>query len=433
MTTAFGTTAAALQIAGQLYSFVNLILEKWEDKKALRVHCKDADRYIGYLKQWETTMTTDVAQACHDVRSKLELLVTEIKNLQTRRWFVKAVTCLKLYDPKFRQEVAHSLIEFLFRMSVYTQESVQGMDKKLDDMTKRMEKLQIAGEALKDVPDVEAHRIGLQNVMDGLSNDIQQLTTEIAGIRKELRILDLRVPQIQKAIIDDGQLTRERIKESTREIIQHRDSMTRLEAEILPIEWYDELDPSKKRKFRIWLLDNPLEDSDFTGPDAQYNGLELSAVRLNDSYDDIMSKPHIADDVDCNIREKKRCRVDDVSPYIALAKRGNNVEELREYVPPAMRKLLSELPIEVRKQLLKDARTHSQESWYDYLNRAIKRNASTLQDLHILKDMERAILALHAEKLEVTLGIFMRHKVNDIEALYQVEINIKRYVFIKTS
>jgi hypothetical protein len=267
--------------------------------------------------------------------------------------------------------------------------------------------------------------------MDGLSNDIQHLTTEITGIRKELRILDLRVPHIQKAIIDDGELTRERIKESTREIIQHRDSMTRLEAEILPIEWYDELDASKKRKFRLWLLDNPLTDSDCTGPDAQYNGLDLSAVRLNESYDDITSKPHLADDVDRDIREKKRRRINDVSPYIALAKRANNVEELREYVPPAMQKMFSELPKEVRKQLLKDARTHSQESRYEYLNRAIKQKTSTLQDLHILKDMERVILALHAEKLEVTFGIFMRHEVNDIEALYQVEINIKRYAFIK--
>jgi hypothetical protein len=173
-------------------------------------------------------------------------------------------------------------------------------------------------------------------------------------------------------------------------------------------------------------LDNNSDDADGSRPNAEYEGRDLSSVRQNETIETVYTKKHITDDVDDLIRDRKRRRVDDVSPYFGLAKRGEHFEELREYMPPAIRERYKDISHDIRRQALQIARRIGQEHYYVVLDRILQQKADTLPKLSAVEDMERAMLATYAEKLSVTLGFYQRHTIDDRTYLSRLRVNISR-------
>ena len=134
--------------------------------------------------------------------------------------------------------------------------------------------------------------------------------------------------------------------------------------------------------------------------------LELSSFHLHHTYDEILSIRHIADDVDEDVREKKNLRIDVLDPYIGLAKKGDFLEELHEYVPSAIvQQFQNILPYESQIEALHIVRTLSQEYRYFILNQILPTKVYSLPKFHILEDMKCAMLT---EKLSIiTLGFVM--------------------------
>ena len=93
-------------------------------------------------------------------------------------------------------------------------------------------------------------------------------------------------------------------------------ALTRIKSEILPkasnFIWYDGFD--SKPKHRLWSLESREKTRPF--PVADFSGIEVSFKRILDSYEEITSKCHVADDVDEDVREQNRRRVSDIEPYI---------------------------------------------------------------------------------------------------------------------
>ena len=108
------------------------------------------------------------------------------------------------------------------------------------------------------------------------------------------------------------------------------ESIARIKAEVLPnsesVIWYD---TERGQGSRLWSLDQAPTDDEAPEPIAQYNGLELLSIHL-DEAEKIYTKRHIAENIDEAIRKGKRRRTTDVQPYFGLAKRGEYLEELRE-------------------------------------------------------------------------------------------------------
>ena len=135
----------------------------------------------------------------------------------------------------------------------------------------------------------------------------------------------------------------------------------------------------------------------------------------------------MADEIDDDLRYKKRRRTFEISPYVGLAKRGNVLEELREYVPPKMRERFDRLSPERQIEALRIARTLSQEYRYLVLDRILD-NVDTISDLSLVEDMERAMLAVNAEKLKVSLGFALEQTVENVDFVYKLQVDITRYV-----
>jgi hypothetical protein len=208
------------------------------------------------------------------------------------------------------------------------------------------------------------------------------------------------------------------------------ESAIRRKAEILPktspIIWYDGSTPETKPQFRLWSLDHPASQT--PAPDGMLGGLELSSFRLRHTYDETLSIRHIADDVDEDIREKKNLHVGVLDPYIGLAKKGGFLEELHEYVPSGMvEQFQNTLPYESQIEALRIVRTLSQEYRYFILNQILQTKAYSLPKLHMLEDMERAMLALQAEKLNIILGFAMERTFQNVDFFHKFNVAITRY------
>jgi len=70
----------------------------------------------------------------------------------------------------------------------------------------------------------------------------------------------------------------------------------------------------------------------------------------------------------------------------------------------------NELPREAQLEALRVARSLSQEYRYVILDQIVQQKAHTLPEIHLLEDMERAMLALHSNKIEATLGFLFPYK-----------------------
>jgi len=250
------------------------------------------------------------------------------------------------------------------------------------------------------------------------------------------------LPQLEQAVLKEGRATRESIIESTGTIIQHLDkvvkrldvteSLVRIKAEILPtssnqLGWYDETNAGIKPDFKLWCLDQA-SGEEHLEPCALYEGLELSSFRLNCGLDNLLTELNTAEEVDGAVRVSKSHSASNVSPYVGLAKRGDSLHQLHEYIPLFLKESFHQIPRAVQKDVMRVARALSQEYRYMILDRIIKEKAYTLPKLHLLENMERAMLALHAEKLKVTLGLFLDQALDDgPPLLYQLRIQTSRY------
>jgi hypothetical protein len=143
-----------------------------------------------------------------------------------------------------------------------------------------------------------------------------------------------------------------------------------------------------------------------------------------EAVENVYGKRHIADDVDQHIQERKRQRVNDVSPYFCLAKRGNHFEELREFIPPDMQAFFNRLPTDVRRELVRSSQRFGQESQYAFYDQICRQKAITIPQIHLLEDLERAMLACNTEHLDVTLGLFVPHVIDNRTYLYKLHVNI---------
>jgi hypothetical protein len=181
----------------------------------------------------------------------------------------------------------------------------------------------------------------------------------------------------------------------------------------------------------LWSLDEPRGDEHTIKPVARFNGIELSSTSSIEPIEEIFGKRFAADELDQNISRIKRRRTKDVSPYVSLAKKDQHLQILREYMPPAIvEKIEKEVPKEVRQAALSMTRRLSQEYRYHLYNRIIKNHCFSIPKLAVLEDLERGVLALQADKLQITLLFLIESSTEyNITDDYEMCINISRYVF----
>jgi hypothetical protein len=83
--------------------------------------------------------------------------------------------------------------------------------------------------------------------------------------------------------------------------------------------------------------------------------VDLSCVPVENTYDKLLAKRYLAGDMKGEIGAYKRRRKSDISPYVGLRKHGNDLEELREYVPAPLcsPKAVANIPEDVLRQVLR--------------------------------------------------------------------------------
>lgn len=386
----------------------------------------------------------DVALACRDLHQNLENIIKGIEGLKRRKRLTKVATCLKLYKEEVREKFADALDEFRFRMCAESQKSVVQIDEKLQEMTKTMEDLQITARTLTIDSGAEAVVARIQERMVTLSEEIRKLQISAHETRRELQELQRASAsiksQFERTLRHDSNITRETIKQSTAQVINHVNNVVQGEKNIEKIRleyvpqpssliWYDAI--GGKPEFRLWSLDEALHNDDRSEPVAQYGGTELSSVRLNETVESIYAKRHIADDVIDHVNEQKRRRISDVSPYFAIAKRGDYLEELREYMPPSVvDQFFGDVPRDVQLEVLQISRRLGQEYRFAVLDQIMRQKANTLPKLHMVENLERAMLALYAGKLSVSLGFYVEHTIDGANYLFDLCVNVSRYFIV---
>jgi hypothetical protein len=351
-----GATASALQIAVMICTFGNRVLEKPKDSKALRTLCTDLHRYVDYLKQWELVTKDEASAACQNLRQKLQSIIEEVERLPHRKIPMKTIHCLKLYTPEFRAKFSDALREFKFRICSESHKSINEVEEKLAEMTTGMQELQITSKTLNNLPGMEASIAKVDERIKELSYEIKSVTEALGNVQSTLNELKIvETGQIKDAIASDGDVTRACIHEFTTKIVNQLDaisdrldlneSVTRIRTEILPnnqpLVWHNESTFESHQHFKVWSLDYDLSNAtEQPRPDVAMNGLELSSSRLSDDYDGIVTRRSMADEIDDDLRHKKRRRIFEISPYVGLAKRGNVLQRCEKGLidsPPDVR------------------------------------------------------------------------------------------------
>jgi hypothetical protein len=86
-----------------------------------------------------------------------------------------------------------------------------------------------------------------------------------------------------------------------------------------------------------------------------------------------------------------------------------------------------QVPLDSQKQALAVVNSLTQEYRYLFVDRIVRQKLLTLPKLYLMEDMERAMLALHAEKLRARLQVIVPYKAPDKKVLpYDPEIEITR-------
>ena len=81
-----------------------------EGHESAPVISEDSQKYIKQLQIWESNFGEDAQNACHDLRTKLQSVVSDIEELNGKNILVKAATCLRLYNADFRKIMFANLI-----------------------------------------------------------------------------------------------------------------------------------------------------------------------------------------------------------------------------------------------------------------------------------------------------------------------------------
>jgi hypothetical protein len=306
------------------------------------------------------------------------------------------------------------------------------------ELTGKLKELQITAKTLEALPET--------------NNTISRVEAEIASVSEKIRAIERAIDAVQKQLQDvqqsfaasivdvvtscvekDGGITRDKIDE----VIEHlnmNDSTTRISAELLsarePVSWYGEGETSP---FMLWSLDGSMDENGETvKPTARFNGLELSTTSSARTIDDIFGKRHAADEFDNNLSRIKHRRVKEVTPYVSLAEKDDQLRILREFMPPAIvEKVAREIPKDVQKEAISLTRRLGQEYRYHLFCRIIKNKCSSLPKLALLEELERGILAVHADKLNVELGFLVdRWRELNQYHYYDVRIKISRYIYV---
>ena len=247
---------------------------------------------------------------------------------------------LEITRTRVSKTVAELLAEFKVRMCAESQRSAKAMSDKLETIQQDLEDFHIMSKTLQKLSNVD-------DTLTKVNSEITKLSKTIAEIECALmkpENADSLIPQILDLILADGRATREQLKESTATVVHRLDnvnailmlkeSVIRVKAETFPgsngLTWYD--DANRRRKVRIWSLDTKNDGFTEPEPQASINGLALSSTRLEDTYNKIMTIPRIADEINEKINVKKQDRWNSISPYLGLAKRGQFLEQLHEYV-----------------------------------------------------------------------------------------------------
>lgn len=437
-----GTAASVLQILGLLYNLTARIFKKPKDVKALTAIRSDAQQYAVRLRQWESQLTAGPQDACRNLREMLEDVVKDLEALGTRNTREKVLTALKLYQPEYQKRFGDLIEEFKFRMCAEGQISATKMRDQLNYITEKMEELRITSKTLQNRLGTEAIIASLQQEIEDLSKSIQAIRAGIDDIHRTIKTLEQwSIPAIEKTLKSDGDNTRQTIEESTSTLRHHmiklnerldmNDSRTRIINELIPnpksVIWYDDaLD--RQEISRIWHLDIANAEQ----PYARYNGMELSSIRL-ESIKHTMSKRDIAEEVDDIVRERKRRRVGDISPYLGLVKRDGHFVMLNEYIPSTFKtNFANEIDHEAQLRALQLSQTLSQEYRYAILDRICKQKVLSLPKLRHFEELERAMLALQAGKFNVELGFYIRRPFGEgqhrSDFLFNFQVKISRYL-----
>ena len=195
-------------------------------------------------------------------------------------------------------------------MCAQSQFSFVELDGKLNTLTEQMDKLRIAWETLEGMPDTEDGLAKIQEQIKRLPEDLTEGITQVQSTLNQFQSMSA---------------TFNRVNASTNVVVQNVNDLRGLNESVIRIIlpedsliWYG---PEDKPTTRLWSLDHL--DEQLPSPNAKYGGLDLSSVRLDYTYEDMTAKRHLADDVDEVVREYKRRRISDISPFIGITKPGN--------------------------------------------------------------------------------------------------------------
>jgi hypothetical protein len=428
-----GATAAILQLVQQICSVCNHLMEKRKDAEAIRRIAASANRYIDDLRRWEAILVSDSADACRCLREQLEGITADIAKIQARKKWTRIIKYFTLENDEFWDRFASAVGNFQLNMCIEGQKSVYAMDHRLEKLAKKMEELRITAKTMKSLGIQDG--IATVHVQLGtVSMEIQEMKDTIAMDKAALQRMDESVSKIREAVIADGALTREQLRLGSTTIMARLDDIVEnahinigaamIQSEILPMEEVIRYDESGERPFRVWSLSSHQTSL----PVARYNGTDLSAKTLSNTYDDMITKRHITYDVERSIRERKRSNIADPSPYVGLAKRGNHVEILEEYIPDLTRENLMKLSTDDRILALRTIRTLSHEFSSLIASLVLESDKLTFPNLHLLEDMERAMLLLHFGQIEIRAGFYQGIKVGPNEYYIDFTLHISRCV-----
>ena len=437
-----GAAASALQIAQLICKLGKRILEKRKDGKSLKNIAEDSKKYIRHLEHWGREIDGEAAKACKELETILRQVTDEIDELSAQGTVRKAWNAVQLrfHAPKFQTKLAEAFQEFQLRMCIEGNRQSKKADDTLAELTGKLKDLQITAKTLESLPETSsAISARVEAQIASVSETIRTIEIAIKSVQQQVQdmqqifttsIVDL----VSSCIEKDGGNTRNKINEVI-ERMNVNDSTTRISAEILsdrePITWYGEGDEAP---FMLWSLDGSSdENSEPVGkPAARFNGLELSTSPSVHTVDDIFGKRHAADEFDNNLSRMKRRRVKEVTPFVSLANKDQRLHMLREFMPPAIaEKLAKEVPKDVLKEALSMTRRLGQEYRYHLFCRIIKNQCSTIPKLALLEELERGMLAVHADKLNVQFGFAVHWEREVSQYYFDVSIEVSRYVYFK--
>ena len=120
-----------------------------------------------------------------------------------------------------------------------------------------------------------------------------------------------------------------------------------------------------------------------------------------------------------------------MEPYVGIARKGEYLYTLRRFLPRALaEQLIATVPRDALPLILDMVRKLEQEYAYTLLDRISKGGRlSSLANLSIVEDIERANLALQADKMRINVGMVIRIE----DTVSEMQVSVSRYEFFRTN